>query len=57
MATKQKKEKLTLREQLASDDKFKKNCESAGVEATTRQLSKFKLKKGKAYNYINKSYA
>jgi len=39
----------TLREKLTSADKFKKHCENAGVEATTRQLSKYQMKKGKVY--------
>ena len=51
MATKKKevKEVVTNKAFSTDDGFFKKACDVAGVEATTRQASKFRMGKGLAF--------
>lgn len=43
---------LTNKEFASQDSKFQNACQKAGVEATPRQASKYRNKKGKAYKQI-----
>ena len=45
---------LNNREFSQQDDHFRKCCKEAGTEPTTRQASKFRKKRGKAYQFKNK---
>lgn len=42
---------MTNKEYAEKDVNFKKCCEAAGVPATKRQASKFRNKKGKAFQF------
>ena len=42
--------KVTNKEFASKDKSFRYCCEAAGVEPTKRQASKFRMKKGKAWN-------
>jgi len=53
MSKKKKKvvKRVTNKKFSTDDSFFKKACEVAGVEPTTRQASKFRLEKGLAYKH------
>ena len=44
------KERITNRKFAETDVKFQSACSEAGVQATARQASKFRMKRGKAFN-------
>jgi hypothetical protein len=44
-------ERITNKKFSTDDDFFKKACEKAGVEATTRQASKFRNNRGLAFKH------
>ena len=59
MAKKQKKRQpihqmpegwVTHKEFAKADDKFRKACEAANVEPTSRQAAKYRQKRGAAFN-------
>ena len=48
-----KKEVVTNARYAKENDVFRDACVKAGVEPTTRQASKWRLKKGKAFRHEN----
>ncbi len=38
------------------NDQFIKDCKKVGIEPTSRQASKYKMKKGKVYKTLNKLF-
>jgi hypothetical protein len=51
MSGKKKEIKRVTNNMFSADANFERACERAGVEATKRQASKFRLGKGSAFKY------